>query len=482
VSTDPRVDPTGAEPAGAPAPRGRTLGTVLLAIVGAEFLLQLDGTILNVALPDIQTSFGIGITAGSWVLNAFYLTFGGLLLLAGRLGDVLGHRKVFLSGIALVTVASLLAGLAPTVELLLLGRGLQGVGAALAGPTGLALLTVLFDGDRRQRAFGVYSTVTGLGAASGMVLSGLLTSAGGWRWALLVNVPIGLAVVVLGVRVLDARREPRTERTLGVVSSVLVMAALGSGVYGLVHAAEAGWTAPLTFGTLAASVVLFVALALVDRRSAEPLLPGRVFRHRVRLGGFVNLLLLAATLGSYLFFTAQYLSAGLGLTPLQTGLGLLPFAAALLVSAQFVNKALAKVDLKPRGIAGLVVLAAGLSWLSLVDTGTAYLTGVLPALLVVGLGVGVAIVPLNVLVLTSADPDDTGLTAGIVQSALTVGGLIGIGVLLLPFTAAVAAGADPVAPFSTIFAWCAAVDVVGVLVALLVWYGPGARTAAAERP
>jgi EmrB/QacA subfamily drug resistance transporter len=495
VSTEPRVDrathstsspsesPQGESSQGAAPPAAaKALGLVLLAIVGAEFLLQLDGTILNVALPRIQEQFGVRITTGSWILNAFYLAFGGLLLLSGRLGDVFGHRKVFVAGISLVTVASLLAGLAPNVELLLVGRALQGVGAALAGPTGLALLTILFDGESRQRAFGFYSTVTGLGAASGMVLSGLLTSAGGWRWSLLINVPIGLAIVLLSLRVLGVRHEPRTERTLGLPSAVLVTTALGSTVYALVNAAEAGWSAPATIGTLAASVVLFVALAVVDRRSAEPLLPGRIFAHRIRLGGCVNLLLLAATLGSYMFFAAQYLAVGQRFTPLQTGLALLPFAASLLVSAQFLNKALASVDLKLRGIAGLVVLTAGMFWLSLIDAGTGYLTGVLPPLVVVGIGVGVAIVPFNVLVLSSADPEDTGITAGIVQSAITVGGLIGIGLLLLPYTATVAAEGDPVAPFATIFTWCTGAGVLGVLVALLVWYGPGARPTRSGSP
>lgn len=456
------------------------LGLVLLAVVGAEFLLQLDTTIVNVALPAVQNRFDVGITTASWILNAFYLAFGGLLLLAGRLGDVLGHRKVFLAGIALVIVASLIAGLAPNVPLLLLGRGLQGVGAALSGPTGLALLTTLFEGERRQRAFGVYSTVTGLGSASGMVLGGLLTSAAGWRWAILINVPLGLVVLLVGLRTLGAHTEPRTERALGVPSALLVTAALGAGVYGLVNAADQGWTAPLTYGALIASVLVFALLAVVDRHSTEPLLPSRVFRHRLRSGGFVNLLLLAATLAGFLFFLAQYLAVALGLAPWQAGVGLLPFAAALLVSTQFVNGRLARIGLEARGLAGLAVLTAGLFWLSLVDAGTRYATGVLPPLLVIGLGVGVAIVPFNVVVLSSADPEDTGVTAGIVQAALTVGGLIGIAVLLLPYSAvATTAAADVTAPFAAAFLGSAALGVLGVLVALAVWFGPG--TAALRR-
>jgi EmrB/QacA subfamily drug resistance transporter len=453
-------------------PKQNALGLVLLAVVSAEFLLQLDGTIMNVALPQIQARFEVGITTGSWVLNGYYLAFGGLLLLAGRLGDVLGHRKVFLAGIGLVSVASLVAGLAPNVEILLVGRVLQGAGAALAGPTGLALLTILFDGERRQHAFGIYSTVTGLGSAAGMVLGGLLTSAGNWRWSILVNVPFGLIIILISLRVLGLRHETRTERVLGLPSVLLVTAALTGTVYGLVHAADAGWSDVWTIVPLAAAVVLFGVLAAVDRRAAEPLLPGRVFANRIRVGGFVSVLLLAGVLGSFLFFLAQYLHAGQHFSPMQTGIALLPFAAALLISAQFVNKAIANVSLKARGIAGLVLIVVGMIWLSRIDEATNYFSGVLPQLLVIGVGVGVSIVPFNILVLSSAAPEDTGITAGIMQTSITVGGLIGLGVLLIPVTAATG---SPTAPFSTGFAWCAGTEALGVLVAVLFWYGPGSR-------
>ncbi|MEV1203962.1 MFS transporter, partial [Microbispora rosea] len=202
MSTD-STTATGDVSAGSPGEgRDRAWALALAAIVGAEFMLQLDGTIVNVALPALQSDLGLSVTGGSWVPNGFLLAFGGLLLFAGRLGDALGHRRVFLAGVGLIVVASLVAGLAPNVQALLAGRVLQGAGAAVAGPTGLALLAIVFRGERRQRAFGLYSTVTGLGASAGMVLGGVLTWAGDWRWSLLVNVPIGLAVIVLAVRAL----------------------------------------------------------------------------------------------------------------------------------------------------------------------------------------------------------------------------------------------------------------------------------------
>jgi EmrB/QacA subfamily drug resistance transporter len=452
------------------------LGLALVAIVGAEFMLQIDGTIVNVAVPTIQDDLGMTVTASSWVLNGFFLAFGGLLLLSGRLGDVLGHRKVFLLGAGLVTLASLLAGLAPNVELLLIGRVLQGAGAALAGPTGLALLTMVFEGVRQQRAFGLYSTITGLGAASGMILGGLLTSLGTWRWSLLVNVPVGLAIVLIGLKVLDLRADSTKGRSLGLSSGILVTAGLTAGVYGLVRAAERGWGDTWTIASLVGAVVLLIALVAVDRKAKEPLLPGRVFANRARVGGFINLVLLASVLGGFLFYLSQYLQGALGFKPLGTGLAVLPFGLALLVSTQVLTKYIANVSLKARGIVGLVLLVAGVGWLSLLDGQSSYLSGVLGPLIVMGLGVGLAIIPFNMIILSSSAPEDTGITAGLLQAALTIGGSIGIAVLLIPLNAG---GRGIAENISAVYGWSAIAAALGLLVALLFWYGPGSRSSSA---
>ncbi|KLL10396.1 MFS transporter [Protofrankia coriariae] len=448
----------------------RAWGLVLAAIVGAEYLLQLDGTIVNVALPEIQARFDASITTGSWILNGFYLAFGALLLVTGRLGDVFGYRRVFLFGIGLVAVASLVAGLAQNIEVLLVGRVLQGAGAALAGPSALALLTILSEGERRQRAFGLYSTVTALGSASGMVFGGLLTSAGSWRWSILVNVPIAALIFVVALRVLGTRDAARSQRSLGIPSAALATGALTAGVYGLVHAADAGWQDAGTIVPLVAAVVLFTLLPVVDSRSPEPLLPGRIFAHRDRLGGFLNLTLLASVLGSFLFFLAQYLHAVLDLSPVRTGLALLPFAIAILFSASLITKWASSISLKARGVAGLAVVTLGVAWLSRVDDGAGYASSVLPQIIIIGIGVGLAIVPFNVVILSSADPQDTGITAGIVQVAITVGGLIGIGVFLLPFTHG--AGSE-VEHFARVFTWLTVPAIIGILVSLGLWFGPG---------
>lgn len=448
-------------------------GLILAAIVGAEFLLQLDGTLVNVALPQVQAGLGVDVVDGSWVATAFLLAFGGLLLLSGRIGDTLGHRRVFLSGIALITVASLLAGLAPNLPVLLIGRALQGLGAALAGPAGLALLTTVFQGAAQQRAFGLYSTVTGLGAAAGMVLGGVLTDLGSWRWSLLVNVPVGLVVLVIALRTLRADGDATRSRSLGLPSGLLATAALVSIVYGLVGAAEAGLGSVRTLVPLGIGIVFAIALVLVDRRAAEPLLPGRIFAHRARAGSFVVLLLLASVLTGYLLYLVQFLQLVLKLSPLWSGLAILPFGLALLAVTQFVTPRLGGVDVKVRGIAGLGVVLAGVLWLTLLGGDSSYAGGVLGPIIVLGLGVGLAIVPVNMIILTTSAPEDTGVTAGLLQASLTVGGVLGVAVLLAPYTAG---SGNPADTISVLFLWSSVIVVLALIVAGISWFG-GTRPA-----
>ncbi|SNS24177.1 drug resistance transporter, EmrB/QacA subfamily [Streptosporangium subroseum] len=452
----------------------RPWALALTAIVGAEFMLQLDGTIVNVALPTLQSDLGLSITGGSWVPNGFLLAFGGLLLLAGRLGDVLGHRRVFLAGIGLVVGASLLAGLAPNLEVLLLGRVLQGAGAAIAGPTGLALLAIVFEGERRQRAFGLYSTVTGLGASAGMVLGGVLTWVGDWRWSLLVNVPIGLLLIAVAVKALGLRDEATRSRPLGLPSALLGTVAVTAAVYGLVRAAERGWSDTWTLVPLGAAVVLAAVLLVSDRRAQEPLLPLAVFAGRQRAGALLGLLLLAAVLTGFLIYLVQYLQGVLRLDALQSGLAILPFGLALLVATQLLTKHIAAVSLKVRAVLGLVVILAGVAWLTRLGADSTYLIGVLPALVVIGVGVGVAIIPFNMIILTTAPPEHAGVTAGLLQTALTVGGSLGLAALLIPFTEG---GGGIAENISSVFAWACAAMALALAVALLFWFGPGARAA-----
>ncbi|MFE9427583.1 MFS transporter [Kitasatospora sp. NPDC006697] len=466
------VSDQGSVPAASKEPWALTL----LAIVGAEFMLQLDGTVVNVALPTLQHDLGVSVSTATWVPNAFFLAFGGLLLLAGRLGDALGHRRVFVSGIALVVVASLVAGLAPNLPVLLVGRALQGAGAAIAGPTGLALLAIVFDGDRRQRAFGLYSTVTGLGASAGMLLGGLLTWVGDWRWSLLVNVPVGLVLIAVAVRALGTERGTTRSRSLALPSAVLVTLAVGTAVYGVVNAAGHGWGATGSWLPLVVSAVLWIALAGLDARTADPLLPRQLFADRRRAGAFLNLLLLAAVLTGFLIYLVQYLQTVLGYNALESGLAILPFGAALLVSTQLLTKHIARFDLVTRAIGGLVVILAAVAWLSALDGGSSYATGVLPQIVLLGLGVGVAIIPINMIILTTAPPEYAGVTAGVLQTALTIGGSLGLAVLLIPATAGHRGLA---ADISGVFGWASGITALAVLVSLAFWARP-AKTVSAS--
>lgn len=317
--------------------------------------------------------------------------------------------------------------------------------------------------------------MTGLGASAGMVLGGLLTWAGDWRWSLLVNVPIGLLLAVVAARALGLRDEatPATRsRSLGLPSALLSTATLTTAVYGLVHAAEQGWGDRWTLAALGAAVVLAVILLLVDRRSAEPLLPLAVLAGRERAGAFLDVVLLAAVLTSFLIYLVQYLQGVLHLDALRSGLAILPFGLALLVSTQILTSYIAKIGLRSRAVIGLVVVLAGVAWLTRLDGDSTYLTGVLPALVVMGLGVGVAIIPFNMIVLTTAPPEYAGVTAGVLQTALTIGGSLGLAVMLIPLTQGSGGLAETI---SSVFVWASAALVIALLVTLVFWYRPGAR-------
>jgi EmrB/QacA subfamily drug resistance transporter len=451
-------------------------GLILVAIVGAEFMLQLDGTIVNVALPTLQDQLTLDVTTASWVPNSFLLAFGGLLLLSGRMGDVFGHRRVFVGGVALVVVASLIAGLAPNVAVLITGRVLQGAGAALAGPAGLALLTSVFEGARLQRAFGLYSTFTGLGAAAGMVLGGILTYVGDWRWSLLVNVPMGLIILVATLKTLGVRRGTTHAHSLNLVGAVLATASLVLLVYGLVSAASHGWTSTTTVATIVAGIVVAALMLVVDSRSKEPLLPKPVFADRDRATSFIGLLLLAAVLTGFLLYLVQYLSNVLQFNALQAGLGILPFGLGLLVMTQLVTPKLGKFDLKVRAVAGLVLVLVGVAWLTQLDGDSDYYTAVLPQILIMGLGVGLAIVPLNMKILTTVRPEDSGIAAGLLQTSLTIGGVFGVAVLLIPYTSG---DGNPAQTVSKLFLWSSAIIAVAIVVLVVGWF---ARSKSAPEP
>ncbi|TCP46285.1 EmrB/QacA subfamily drug resistance transporter [Tamaricihabitans halophyticus] len=410
--------------------RGKLLGALALALVVAcEFMLQLDTTIVNVALPSIGLEFGMSPAALTWVTHGFLLAFGGLLLFGGWLGDVLGHRRVFVAGMALFAVASLLGGLAPNGATLIAGRVLQGVGAALAGPAGLALLITSFSGEEeRRRAFAVYSTAAGAGLAVGLILGGLLTSALSWRWVMLINVPVGVVAVVATGTVFprSSRRAGRFDLS-GAGTSIAAMTLL---VFGFVHASEYGWADPWTILTLTCGGGLLATFVVIEKRISSPMVPLTLFADRIRALAYANLLLLAASLTSAWFFLTLFLQDRLGYGPLATGMAFLPLAVCVFAVSQFVPTLLRRLPATSIAVIGLALVASGMFWLSRLGRESSYWGEVFGPLAMIGVGVGAALVAHNLTVMATVAPEQAGAASAVLQAILTVGGSIGLAVLV----------------------------------------------------
>jgi len=421
-------------PVQAPPSRVARPHLVLAVILVCQLMLTLDATIVNVALPKIQNALGFSTASLSWVINAYALTFGGLLLLGARAGDLLGRRRTFLAGIAIFTVASLAGGFATTSGALLAARALQGAGAALAAPSALALLTTMFsEGRERMRALGYYTAVSIGGSAVGLVAGGILTQWASWRWVMFVNVPIGIALLATARSVM-----PETERhtgrfdLTGALTSTLGMAAL---VFGFVQAATEGWGDRTTISAFVAGVVLLGAFVLNELRAPSPITPLRLFADRNRSVSYVARLLLVAGIYGMFFFLTQFLQDVLGYSPLVTGLGFLPLTAALFLSSQTSARLSGRVRPRQLMIVGLSLSAAGLLWVSRLSIESGYLS-VLGPLLAVGIGNGLALVPLTGLSLSGVEHRDAGAASGLINVTQQVGGALGLAVLVTVFGSA----------------------------------------------
>jgi len=409
-------------------------GLVLAVILVCQLMVTLDATIVNVALPKIQTSLGFSTTSLSWVINAYALTFGGLLLLGARAGDLLGRRRTFMAGIALFTAASLAGGFAGSAGWLLAARAVQGAGAALAAPSALALLTTMFaDGRERMRAIGYYTAVSIGGSAVGLVAGGILTEWVSWRWVMFVNVPIGIALLVTARAVL-----PETERNTGhfdlagALTSTIGMAAL---VFGFVHAATSGWGQATTVGSFAVGALLLTAFVRIEMRARAPITPLRLFRNRGRVVAYISRLLLVASMFGMFFFLTQFLQDVLGYSPLVTGLGFLPLTGALFLASQTAARLSSRVSGRTLMLAGLSVSTVGLLWVSQLSPHSGYLS-VLGPLVCVGIGNGLAFVPLTALALSGVEPRDAGAASGLVNVSQQVGAALGLAVLVTVFGSA----------------------------------------------
>ncbi|MGH9088793.1 MAG: MFS transporter, partial [Acidimicrobiales bacterium] len=413
--------------AGARAPDHQRPGLALLVISAAQLMMVLDVTIVNVALPSIQRALHFSTANLVWVITAYSLTFGGLLLFGGRTGDLFGRRRMFMVGLAIFTLASLAGGLATSSAWLVATRACQGVGAPIASPTALSLIAVNFnEGPPRNRAMGIYAAVSSAGGAIGLLAGGVLVDLVSWRWVLFVNVPIGILVLAAAPRVLHEGR--RTRGLLDVPGALTVTAGMAVLVYGLTTAASHGWTSDRTLGFLAAALVLLVTFVLVEMRSAHPLMPLRIFANRDRSGAYLTMLLLGASLFSVIYLLTLFFQDVQHYSPLRTGLYFLPFAAMIGVAALLSSRLAARLGPRILVPSGVAVAAVGLGWLTTVHAGMSY-PGALGPFLVIGFGMGTAFVPLTLGALAGIAPHESGLASALLNTGQQIGGAIGVAAL-----------------------------------------------------
>jgi EmrB/QacA subfamily drug resistance transporter len=414
----------------APAEERRRWLALMVLCLGV-LMIVLDTTIVNVALPSIRQDLGFSETALVWVVNAYMLTFGGFLLLGGRLGDLFGHRRVFLAGIVAFTAASAACGLANAQALLIAARAVQGLGGAVVSAVSLSLIMNLFtEPADRAKAMGVYGFVCAGGGSIGVLLGGLLTGALSWHWIFLVNLPIGVAVYALCVALLPPHSGGRSGKRLDVAGAVSVTAALMLAVYGVVNGNEAGWSSTQTIALLGVAVLLFAIFLTVESRVRDPLVPLGLFRLRNVATANVAGVLWAAAMFAWFFISALYLQLVLGYSPMQVGLAFLP--ANLIMAAFSVGlsaKLVMRFGIRWPLAGGLLMAAAGLACFARAPVGGDFVVHVLPGMLLLGLGAGIAFNPMLLAAMSDVRPEDAGLASGVVNTAFMMGGSLGLAVL-----------------------------------------------------
>ncbi|WP_140008515.1 MFS transporter [Nocardioides plantarum] len=407
-------------------------------VLVAQLMLILDATVVNVALPHIQDDLTFGPAGLSWVLNAYTLAFGGLLLLGGRLGDVFGRRRMFEAGLALFTLASLVGGLAQTPGMLVAARAAQGVGAALAAPGVLALLTTSAPDDAaRNRALALFGAVSSGGMSIGLLLGGALTDLGSWRWTMFINIPIGLVVLALTRRYLDetVRRPGRFD----VVGAIAATGGAVSIVWALIQAPEHGWTSARVIGGLVLGAALIALLARTELRVAHPMLRPELLRDKRRVGGLAVIALVVGGQLSMFFLAVQFIEDELGFGPMESGLAFLPLTLGIFGMSRITPRLLAHFGPSPMIMAGAVGLAVSFAWLSTLSASDSYLSGLFGPMLLNGLSAGLAFMPITSIVLTGVEPEHAGSASGLLQTFQQLGGAIGLSVIVSVY----AVGAEP---------------------------------------
>jgi len=409
--------------------RTRWLALVILCV--GDLMIVVDTTVVNVALPSIRSSLGFSQTSLAWVVNAYMITFGGFLLLAGRLGDLLGQRRLFLSGTGAFTLASLVCGVSTTQGMLIAARAVQGVSGALVSALAFSLIVVLFtEPSERAKAMGVFGFVMAGGGSVGVLAGGVLTDLVGWHWIFLVNLPIGIAVTVAGLKLVPAVDTGAEQRRLDVPGAVAITGAMVLAVYAIVNGNSAGWTSTQTIGLLSASVLIFAAFVAWEARVPAPLIPLRIFGHRNLSAANVVGILWAAAMFALFFLSALYLQLVLGYSPLKVGLAFLPgnllmMAFSLGLSAKLVTR----YGFRGPLAFGLLTAALALLRLARAPVYGSFLVDVLPSMLLIGIGAGLAFNPVLMAAMSDVEPQDSGLASGIANTAFMMGGALGLAAL-----------------------------------------------------
>ncbi len=402
----------------------------LLLLAMTQFVVVIDASIVNIALPSIGSALHFSQNDLSWVVNAYTLTFGGFLLLGGRLADLMGRRRMFMLGLVVFSLASLLGGLAQSEAWLIAARAAQGLGAAIVSPAALSIITTTFaEGEERNRALGVWGAVAGAGGAAGVLLGGILTSGLSWRWVLFVNVPIGLLCTFLAPRILVESRAELASRDFDLPGAVTVTAGLSLLVYALVDAVNAGWGSTATLGKIAGALVLLALFIAIEHRRRAPLMPFSIFRLRTLRGADTVALLIGMSLFSMFFFVSLYMQQVLHFSPLHAGLSYLPLAVGIILSAGAASALVTRFGFKPVLLVGLLLIGAGLTWFSRVRAHGSFAADVLGPSLLAAVGLGFSFVPVTIAAVTGTRPHEAGLASGLVNTAQQVGGALGLAIL-----------------------------------------------------
>ncbi|HEX4307646.1 MAG TPA: DHA2 family efflux MFS transporter permease subunit [Solirubrobacterales bacterium] len=448
----------------------RWIALVLLCV--AQFVVVLDASIVNVALPTIKEALDFSEDSLPWVVNAYVLTFGGFLLLGGRLADLLGRRRLFMGGLILFALASLAGGLAANSGQLIAARAVQGLGAAILSPAALSIVAVTFkDGAERNKALGVWGAVAGSGGAPGVLLGGVLTEYIGWEWVLWVNVPIGILAAAIAPTLIAETKSEAETRHFDVAGAITITLGLSAFVFALLDAESAGWGSFQTIGTIVAALILLGSFVAIELRSRAPLVPFSIFRVRTITGANVVGILVGASLFSMFYFISLYMQQILGYSPIKAGISYLPLAVTIILAAGIASGLVTKVGFKPILAIGMACIAIGLIWFTQIDVHGTFLKDILGPSVIAALGLGFAFVPVTIAAVSGIADREQGLASGLINTSQQVGGALGLAILAAVANAVVGSTETPaklVEGFQAAFAVGAAFAILGLIATLVL--------------